>query len=155
MLITTDTVTEHPKGAGLASILTAGALPSTHAVVLPASRHRHILAIAEWGHLATDGLVTVWDSVAASRLADLTMVRPAVAAWVRASAGAKSMNGRQITGEINRVLLCDMPPYPLLASQPRDSWPRFLAAWTALQPWRAVTPLWAATKILSITSDTT
>ncbi|MBU8814096.1 hypothetical protein KL953_35135 [Mycolicibacterium goodii] len=152
MLITTNTVTEHPKGVGLASILTAGALPNTHAVVLPASRHRHILATAEWGHLATDGLVTVWDFAAASRLSDLIMVRRAVTAWVRANAADKKMNGRQITSEINRALLCDMPPYPLLAAQPRDSWPRFLAAWTALQPWRTVTPLWAATKILATTT---
>jgi hypothetical protein len=151
MLITTTTVTEHPKGVGLAPVLTTGALPNTHAVVLPSSHRRHILATAEWGHLATDGLVTPWDAAAASRLAELAMVRPAVAAWVRARA-TQSMNGRQIALEIDRVLLREMPPYPLLANQPRDSWPRFLAAWTALQPWRTVAPLWVAAKILTNTT---
>jgi hypothetical protein len=147
MMITTTTVTEHPKAVGLAAVLAAGALPATQAVILPSTRRRHILATAEWGHLATDGIVTAWDWVAASRLADLGMVRPAVAAWVRAQA-TKSMNGRRIALEIDRVLLREMPPYPLLAAQPREGWPQFLAAWTALQPWRAVAPLWVAARIL-------
>ncbi len=148
MMITATTVTEHPKGAGLAAVLATGPLPHTHAVVLPTSHRRHILATAQWGHLATDGLVTVWDAAAASRLTNLAMVRPAVTAWVRARA-SKSTNGRQIALEIDRVLLREMPPYPLLATQPKQDWPGFLAAWTALQPWRTVAPLWAAAKVLT------
>jgi len=150
MLITTTTVTEYPKGVGLASVLTSGALPNTQAVVLPTSHRRHILATAQWGHLATDGLVTVWDAAAASRLSELATVRPAVTAWVRART-TQSMSGRQIALDIDRMLLREMPPYPLLATQPREAWPRFLAAWTALQPWRMVAPLWAAAKILTTT----
>lgn len=148
MMISTSTVTEHPKGIGLAAVLASGALPTTHAVVLPTSRRRHILATAEWGHLATDGLVTSWDSAAASRLTDLAMLRPTVTTWVRTQA-SKTTNGRQIALDIDRVLLREMPPYPLLATQPRDGWQRFLAAWTALRPWRSIPPLWAAVKVLT------
>lgn len=148
MVITTDTVTEYPEGAGLAPLLSAGALPNTHAAVLPSSRRRHVLSTAEWGHLATDGLVTVWDATAASRLVNLALIRPTVTAWVHTHATA-SMGARQIALKIDRTLMQEMPPYPVLATQPRDSWAQFLAAWTSLQPWRKVEPLWAAARTLT------
>lgn len=152
MVITADTVIEHPRGAGLAPLLSAGALPTSHAVVLPSSRRRHVLATAEWGHLATDGLVTVWDATAASRLVDLTLVRPIVTAWVHAHA-TDSMSERQIAMKIDRTLMGEMPPYPLLATVARGSWAQFLAAWAALQPWRTVEPLWAAARTLTHTPN--
>ncbi len=147
MVITTTTVTEHRRGVGLATLLTAGALPNDHAVILPTTSRRHLLAAAEWGHLTTDGLTTTWDSAAASRLTDLATLRPLVATWVR-SIATPEWTGRQIALHIDRTLLRDMPPYPLLATQSRDSWPRFLAAWTALQPWRTLAPLWLAARFL-------
>lgn len=148
MVITTATVTEHPKGAGLAALMCAGALPTTHAIVLPTSHRRHILASAAWGHLATDGLVTAWDDTAASRLTALATLRPVVTTWVRSHASPSS-NVRHIAAEIDRVLKREMPPYPLLDTQPKENWPRFLADWTALQPWRTVAPLWVAAKVLT------
>ncbi|MCV7286000.1 hypothetical protein H7J87_11730 [Mycolicibacterium wolinskyi] len=150
MVITADTVTEYSEGAGLAPLLTAGALPNTHAVVLPSSRRRHVLATAEWGHLATDGLVTMWNATAAGRLADFALVRRAVTAWVHAHA-TDSMSERQIAMKIDRTLMREMPPYPVLATQPRDSWTQFLDAWASLQPWRKVEPLWAAARTLTHT----
>lgn len=152
MVITATAITEHPKGLGLASILATGWLPNTHAVVLPASRRRHILATAEWGHLATDGLVTAWDDTAAARLTALIRIRPAVTAWVNSTA-SDSMNGYHISREIDRTLQRPMPPYPLLATQPQDQWSRFIADWSALQPWRSIAPLWAAAKILTASTD--
>lgn len=151
MLITRDAVTEHPKGVGMAAVLTAGALPDTHAVVLPTAHTRHVLATAEWGHLATDGLVTSWDAAAAARLTALATVRPAVTAWAYAHADPDD-NGRKIAVAIDRMLLREMPPYPVLVTQPRDTWQRFIAAWALLQPWRSIPPLWVAAKILTTPS---
>jgi hypothetical protein len=145
MLITTATVTEYPDRAGLDSVLTAGALPDTQAVLLPASHQRHILPSAQWGHLATDGLVIPWGADAAARLTDLIMLRPIVTDWVR----AHSPTLRQLAKQVDQVLQRQTPPFPLLTAQPRESWPRFLAAWTALQPWRTIPPLWTATQFLA------
>ncbi|KMV18252.1 hypothetical protein ACT17_11435 [Mycolicibacterium conceptionense] len=152
MVITAGTVTEHAEGAGLAPLLSAGALPNTHAVVLPSSRRRHVLATAEWGHLATDGLVSMWDATSADRLVALAAVRPIVTAWVRAQA-TDSVSPRQIAMKIDQILMRDMPPYPVLATQPRHSWTQFLDAWAALQSWRKVEPLWAAGRTLTHTKD--
>ena len=98
MMITAATVTEHPKGIGLAAVLAAGPLAHTHAVVLPTSHRRHILATAQWGHVATDGLVTAWDAAAAARLADLAMLRPVVStiwASVSSSGTASALASRR------------------------------------------------------------
>ncbi|MDZ4270025.1 MAG: hypothetical protein U1D00_30825, partial [Mycobacterium sp.] len=116
--------------AELAAALTSAALTSTQAVVLPTARRRHILPTAEWGHLATDGLVVAWDSAAADRLTDLE--------WLRTTVGAT-------WPQLNH----SAPPSRLLSAQPADHWPRVLAAWTSLQPWRAVPPLWAAARVLT------
>lgn len=152
MVITTDSVTEYTEGAGLAPLLSAGALPHTHAVVLPSSRRRHVLATAEWGHLATDGLITKWDATAAARLVNLRSVYPIVSDWVHAHA-TDSMSPRQIAMKIDRTLMRDMPPYPVLATQPRHNWTQFLDAWASLQTWRKVEPLWAAGRTLTHTKD--
>jgi hypothetical protein len=130
LLITTTEVTEYADGAGLATMLTAGALPNTHAVILPTTRRRHILPTAQWGHLATDGLVVRWDATAASRLADL--------AWLRTEMGAT-------WPQLSRPA----PPPRLLRAQPADRWAQILAAWSHLQPLRSAPPLWAATRILT------
>ncbi len=148
MVITADTVTEYPASDSLLPLLSAGALPNTHAAVVPSSRRRHILATAEWGHLATEGLVVPWDSTAASRLLDLTLTRPPVTRWVRSRA-TDSTSEPQIAMEIDRTLLGEMPPHALLTTLPRDSWRQFLTAWRALQPWRTVTPMWAAARALT------
>lgn len=151
--ITAASVTEHPKGSGLAPLLTAGGLPNTHAVVLPASRRRHILATAEWGRVATDGIVIAWDDTAAARLSALIRIRPAVTAWVRSTA-TDSMKGWHISREIERTLQRPMPPYPLLATQPQAQWPQFVADWEVLQPWRSVAPLWVAARVLTTSNET-
>ncbi|GAB1814325.1 hypothetical protein MUNTM_33640 [Mycobacterium sp. MUNTM1] len=150
MLISTTTVTEYPDRAGLASVLTAGALPDTHAVLLPASHQRHILPTAQWGHLATDGLVVPWGADAATRLAHLIMLRPIVTDWVRSN----SRTLRQLAKQVDSVLHRQTPPFPLLTAQPRARWPHLLAAWTALQPWRTVPPLWTATQFLAAAAAT-
>lgn len=150
MLITTATVTEYPDRAGLARVLTAGALPDTHAVLLPASHQRHILPSAQWGHLATDGLVVPWSAGAATRLADLIMLRPLVTDWVRSN----SRTLRHLAKQVDSVLHRQAPPFSLLTAQRREGWPRFLAAWTALQPWRTVPPLWTATQFLAAAAAT-
>jgi hypothetical protein len=133
LLITTTTVTEYPDGADLAHALTGGALPNTHAVVLPTARRRHILPTAEWGHLATDGLVVRWDAAAAARLADL--------GWLRSEVGAT-------WPQLSRAA----PPSRLLTVQPPDCWAQILAAWSQVQPWRSVPPLWAAARALTNSS---
>jgi len=152
MAITATAVTEHPRGSGLAPLLAAGGLPHTHAVVLPASRRRHILATAEWGHVATDGLVIAWDDTAAARLSALLRIRPAVTAWVRATA-TDSMNGWDISREIERTLQRPVPPYPLLATQPRAQWQQFVDDWEILQPWRALAQLWVAARVLTTSNE--
>ncbi|MBU8820996.1 hypothetical protein KL864_34615 [Mycolicibacterium goodii] len=130
MLITTTTLTKYANGAELAPILTAGALPRTHAVVVPSRRRRHILPIAEWGHLATDGLAIPWDAAAAERLADLAWLRTTVGAtWPQLSASA--------------------PQARLLTAQPADQWSRIVAAWASLRPWRNSTALWDTVRILT------
>jgi hypothetical protein len=136
LLITATTVTEYPDGADLVHTLTAGALPISRAAVLPTARRRHILPTAEWGHLATDGLVVRWDAAAAARLADL--------GWLRSEVGAT-------WPQLSR----DAPPSRLLTVQPPDRWVQILAAWSQLQPWRSVPPLWAAARILTNSSAAT
>lgn len=135
-LITTTTVTEYHNPAELAALLTSGELPPTHAVIVPTSRRRHILPTAEWAHLATDGLVIPWGAAAASLLADLAWLRTTVApSWPQLSRSA--------------------PPAHLLTGQPPNRWPRILTIWTALDPWRATPPLWAATRLLTNTGTPT
>ena len=111
-------------------MLTAGPLPNSQAVVLPTARRRHILPAAEWGHLATDGLVIAWDATAATRLADL--------AWLRTTVGAT-------WPQLHRPA----PPAQLLRAQPDDHWARILTAWEALLAWRTVPPLWAVARVLT------
>lgn len=130
LLITTTAVTEYSAIAALAEVLTAGPLSITQAVVLPTARRRHILPTAEWGHLATDGLVVTWDHTAATRLADL--------AWLRTTVGAT-------WPQLNR----SAPPSRLLSTQPADRWSRILTAWEVLQTWRGVPPMWAAARVLT------
>ena len=130
LLITTTTVTEYSAVAALAEVLTAGPLSHTQAVVLPTARRRHILPAAEWGHLATDGLVMAWDQTAATRLANL--------AWLRSTVGAT-------WPQLHRPA----PPSRLLSAQPADTWTRLLTAWEALHAWRAVPPMWAAARVLT------
>lgn len=133
LLITTDAVTEYTDGAALADVLTVGELPGTCAVVLPTARRRHILPTAQWGHLATDGLVIRWDAGAAAKLADLVWLRTTVAAtWPQLSRPA--------------------PPSRLLTAQPAENWSQILASWSQLQPWRTVPPLWAAARVLTTTT---
>lgn len=130
LLITPDSVTAYPDGAALADVLIVGELPRTKAVVLPTARRRHILPTAQWGHLATDGLIVRWDDHAASNLTDLIWLRSALAAtWPQ---------------------LCrPTPPSRLLTAQPAQNWSHILAAWEQLQSWRVVPPLWAAARILT------
>jgi hypothetical protein len=123
-------VTEYSSGAALADMLTVGPLSGTQAVVLPTARRRHILPTAEWGHLATDGLVVPWDAAAATRLADLV--------WLR-----------KIVGATWPQLSRSVPPSRLLSTQSAEHWPRVLAAWSALQTWRTVPPLWAVARVLT------
>jgi hypothetical protein len=136
LLITTAAATEYRHGDALADVLADGALSSAQAVVLPTARRRHILPTAEWGHLATDGLVVSWDTTASSRLTDLI--------WLRRKLGAT-------WPQLNR----SAPPPQLLTSQPAQHWPRILAAWSQLQPWRCTPPLWAAARALSTVSTPT
>lgn len=130
LLITETAVTEYSAGADLADVLTMGPLSTTQAVVLPTARRRHILPTAEWGQLATDGLVTPWDAAAATRLTDVVWLRgPLGATWSQLHRGA--------------------PPPALLKGLPGDQWARLLRAWETLQPWRAIPPLWAAVRVLT------
>ncbi|GAB1812993.1 hypothetical protein AWC29_06405 [Mycobacterium triplex] len=130
LLVTATTVTEYSTGAALADALAGGALPTSQAAILPTARRRHILPTAQWGHLATDGLVVPWDAAAATRLTDLIWLRTTVGAtWTQLSHPA--------------------PPSRLLRAQPSSHWGRILAAWTALQIWRTVPPLWAAARALT------
>ncbi|MEE3755369.1 hypothetical protein [Mycobacterium intracellulare] len=130
MLITTTSVTEYVNGSELTPALTAGALPLTHAALLPTARRRHILPYAQWGHLATDGLAIPWDEAAASRLTSVAWLRQTVmATWPQ--------------------LGDPVPPAGLLTARPADQWPSIMAAWTSLQPWRKIPPLWATARILT------
>ncbi|SPX94815.1 Uncharacterised protein [Mycobacterium xenopi] len=132
LLITTDTVTEYADGAGLSDVLAVGELPTTHAAVLPTARRRHILPTAQWGHLATDNLVVRWDASAAAKLADLV--------WLRTAMGAT-------WPQLSRLA----PPARLVTAHPREHWSRIMTAWSQLQAWRTVPPLWASARILSNT----
>lgn len=148
MLIETDAVTEYRDLGALAAVLAAGPLPATRATVVPTLRRRHILSTAQWGQLATEGIVIAWNAPAASRLADLMMLRPNVTAWVQ-SRSSTPLPPPRLVSATTAVLRRPAPPAMLLASQPRSGWPQFLTAWTALQPWRTVTPLWRAAHVLS------
>jgi hypothetical protein len=129
MLITATTVTEYPSAAYLAGVL-ASPLLASHAVIVPTAKRRHILPTAEWGHLATEGLVVAWNTTAAARLANLAWLRSAVGAtWPQLSNPA--------------------PPHRLLATQPPQHWNRIMAGWSRLQPWRKTPPLWAAAQVLT------
>ena len=130
LLITPNAVTEFSDGSALAATLSRGPLPDSHAAVLPTARRRHILATAEWGHLAIDGLVVRWDSTSAHRLAELT--------WLRTDVGATW-----------RQLGDSAPPSRLLTRRPATDWSRIIAAWSQLQPWRIAPPLWDAARILT------
>lgn len=132
LLITTDSVNSYLNGAALAEVLTAGELPPTHAIVLPTARRRHILPTARWGHLATDGLVVRWDAGAASKLTNL--------AWLRTTVGAT-------WPQLSR----SAPPPRLLATQPPEQASRIRTAWSLLDRWRCVPPLWAAARVLTNT----
>lgn len=130
LLITVDTVTEYSHEPALAQLLMGGALPDTHAVVLPTARRKHILPTTQWGHLATDGLVIRWAAAAAAKLTDLVWLRNTVAAtWPQLSEPS--------------------PPSRLMKHQSFDDWSRILTAWTQLQSWRATPALWSCARILS------
>jgi hypothetical protein len=130
MLITTTTTTTFTAGGELAPHLSAGALAPTAAAILPTVKRRHLLPTARWGHMATDGLVIIWDHHAAHRLTDLM--------WLRADLGATWPQ-----------LQHPAPRADLVRNQPPHLWERILAAWSGVQPWRAIPPLWAAARILT------
>lgn len=131
-LITADNVTEYPDTTQLAPILMKGPLPNTSAAIVPTAKHRHLLPTAQWGHLATEGIVVRWDAPAAQRLADLSWLRTAIGAtWPQLKRPA--------------------PPPRLLTSQPADRWAPLLTAWERLQPWRRLPPLWIAVDVLTAT----
>lgn len=132
LLITTTTMTEYANGSELACVLIDGALPLTHAVVVPTARRRHILPTTQWGHLATDGLVIPWDTTAAERLMSL--------AWLR---GTVKATWPQL-GE-------PVPPTRLLTAQPATLWQPIMTAWASLRPWRTIPPLWDAARLLTNT----
>lgn len=127
--ITFSAADEFSDRADLSGILRAGALPADEAVVLPTTRHRHVLATAQWGHLAVDGLVARWDSSAAGRLNSLIWLRGAGATWTQLQRPA--------------------PPPQLLKAHRGALWPQILGAWSTLTSWRTIPPLWAAAKILT------
>ena len=130
MLITANTVTECSTLASIAELLATGALSETEAVVLPTTRRRHILPTAQWAHLATDGLVVRWDDAAAARLRSIQMLRRDLdATWPQLSNAA--------------------PPAKALKAQPPQTWSAVLSAWSELQPWRRIPPLWACARLLS------
>lgn len=130
MLITTTSVTEYANGSELTPTLTAGALPLTRAALVPDSRRKHLLPHTQWGHLVTDGLTIPWDDAAATRLTSVV--------WLRNTLGAT-------WPQLGRPA----PPAELLTAGPATQWPSIMAAWTSLQPWRKIPPLWAAARILS------
>lgn len=129
-LITATAMNEYPNGADLAPVLSAGPLSASEAVILPTARRRHILPSAQWGHLATDGLVLPWDAAAAARLSDL--------AWLRTTLGATWPQ-----------LSHPAPSSRFLKAQDTEEWQRILTAWESLQQWRAIPPLWATGRILT------
>jgi hypothetical protein len=128
--ITTTALTEYRDSTRLLDLLTAGPLPDTDAVVVPASRRQHILPTAAWAHLATDGFLIRWNAAAAHRLAEL--------AWIRTDT------------DIAWPQLClpAPPPWHLTGQTPKRR-ARILAAWRQLKPWRALPQLWAAARRLT------
>lgn len=130
MLITPTATTAYTDGRELTELLTAGPLPATTAAILPTAKRRHLLPTAQWAHVATDGLVVAWDATTAHRLADLL--------WLRSQIGATWPQ-----------LESPAPPARLMRSHPATAWEPILAAWSALQTWRATPPLWAAGRILT------
>ncbi|SIJ22384.1 Uncharacterised protein [Mycobacteroides abscessus subsp. abscessus] len=130
MLITSSETLEYSTGSHLAPVLSAGPLHSTQAAVLPTAKRRHILPTAQWAHLAVDGLLVAWDTLCARRLGELV--------WLRADLGAT-------WPQLSRPA----PPAQLVTDQPPEHWQRVMTAWTALQPWRRVPPMWAAARILT------
>lgn len=129
-LITQTTITEYLDGAELGATLIAGALPDSQAAIVPTSRRRHILPTAQWAHLAADDLPLRWDATAAARLADL--------AWLRGTVGATWPQ-----------LAKPAPPARLVTAQPSRYWPRIMDAWSQLQHWRSLPPMWSAARILT------
>lgn len=130
MVITPTATTCYPDGRDVADLLTAGPLPATTAVIVPTAKRRHLLPTAQWGHVATDGLVVAWDGAAARRLTDVR--------WLRTDIGATWPQ-----------LQAPTPPPQLMRGRPPRGWEPILTAWSGLQRWRVVPPLWAAARILT------
>jgi hypothetical protein len=137
--ITTTTLTEYVDTTELLGLLTAGPLPDSHAVVVPATRRQHILPTAQWAHLATDGFVTPWNTTAAQRLTDV--------AWLRAIIDAAKPGNATTWPRLSMPA----PPSWLMRSQPADQWPLILNSWQQLQPWRSLPQLWTVARRLTNT----
>lgn len=130
MVITANAVTEYSTLTPIAELLAAGALIDTASAVVPITRRRHILPTAQWAHLATDGLVVRWDDAAAKRLQSIRMLRLDFdVTWSELSNPA--------------------PPAKALKGRPPETWSALLAAWSELQPWRRIPPLWACARLLT------
>ena len=130
MVITPTHATCYADGRDVTDLLTAGPLPATTAVIVPTAKRRHLLPTAQWGHVATDGLVVAWDGAAARRLTDVR--------WLRTDIGATWPQ-----------LQAPTPPPQLMRGRPPRGWEPILTAWSGLQRWRVVPPLWAAARILT------
>lgn len=131
MLITTGGVDEYSHPSDLqAALSTPHGLGTSESAVAPVIKRRHLLPTAQWGQLATDGLVVRWDATAAARLRDLS--------WLRTSVGAS-------WPQLGRTA----PPHRLLTAQPAELWDRVITAWEHLSPWRTIPPLWSAAQAIT------
>ncbi|WP_237112557.1 hypothetical protein [Mycobacteroides abscessus] len=149
LVITTDSVTKYSAAYELTAILSAGPLPVDHSVIVPSPdpfRRRHILPAAQWGHLVTDGLLMHWDAMCAHRLTDVQQLRRLTAQWLH---GITDPGTRRSLGS-SWSQLCRPTPHPdLLTSQPASDWDSILRAWTTLQPWRHLPPIWVLARSLT------
>ena len=106
--------------AGILSIL-AAPLPGGAALVVPLRPGRkHLFPTAGWGRVTLDDLLLPWSAADCGRLEATTRLRD--------------------DGFGSRMLAAAAPAWPVLRKLPRGQWPRVLADWAALTPWRQRRP---------------
>lgn len=101
--------------AALTSILASGLDPHA-AVMVPISRHKHVLPAAKWGHVATDDRALAWTSDEAHRFRTL--------AWFR-GLGFNEAALAQPTPRFEQFITLDAPTMRLAMTR-----------WATLSEWR-------------------
>lgn len=107
----------HPATRDLLARLLSEPLPAHGALLVPLSRHKHLLPVARWGHLTTDDRTLTWTSTEATRFRTLR--------WLRR------------LGFSEAALHDPTPRFEVLTTVDPALMPQVLTAWADLAGWRA------------------